>query len=116
MLIGANPSINYNRAHDEATKKFYAGLLRFAGKVPDVAVSDDRVIARLHQAADRKYLWLINPTNEPVKVTVNVTDCRALGKVYWNDGNISARNGQIQAEIPALDGVTAELDQTPSCT
>lgn len=116
LLIGAIPSVNYGRAHDEATKKFYAGLLQFAGKVPDVTVSDHRVIARLHQAENRKYLWLINPTKEPVEVTATVTDCCALGKVYWNNGSISARNGQILAEIPALDGVVAELDQGPSRT
>lgn len=109
LLIGANPSINYNCVHDEATRDFYAWLLQFAGKAPDITVSDHRIIARVHQNGGRKYLWLVNPTADLITATIRVTGCGALGKVFWNDGRISAEEGTIQAEIPALNGMAAEL-------
>ena len=63
----------------------------------------------MHQNGGRKYLWLVNPTADLITATIRVTGCGALGKVFWNDGRISAEEGTIQAEIPALNGMAAEL-------
>ena len=51
---------------------FFASLLGFGGQAQHVRCSDARVKARLHNGDGGLYLWVANPTRQPVPVVLEV--------------------------------------------
>ena len=113
-LVGTFPSIGYHQHHDAGTQNYFARLLDWAGARQHVRVSDHQVIARLHDGDGGRYLWLLNPSREPVDVTV------ALASHWPAAGDLSVRWGEataatlvdgrsVDATIPARDAVLVEL-------
>ena len=76
LLIGTFPGGAYFLHHAPETQAFFAALLDWAGVRQMARSSDRRIKARLHQGSGGTYLWVVNPTREPRKVTVAL-DARA---------------------------------------
>jgi beta-galactosidase len=78
LLIGTMAGAGYAaHADDFSAAGFFASLLQF-GETPQqqhVTSSDARVKARVHAGAGGLYLWVANPTREPVPVELNVREC-----------------------------------------
>lgn len=94
LLIGTFPGGSYVKSQSADTKKFFAGLLEWAGVSQRVIVSDTQVQVRLHEGAGGKYLWVVNPTRGPKDVTIQVTDSGVkAGKDLWG-GKQATMNGK----------------------
>jgi beta-galactosidase len=70
---------------DDRSPAFFADVLAWAGKTQAAAVSDPRVIARLHDGEGGAYLWVANPKRQDIPVRVQLseawgpfTECRTL--------------------------------------
>ena len=113
-LVGTFPSIGYHQHHDPGTQNYFARLLDWAGARQHVRVTDHRVIARLHDGDGGRYLWLLNPSREPVHVTVSLAPhWPAAGdlSVRWGEATaVTLVDGRsVDATIPARDAVLVEL-------
>ena len=78
-LIGTMPSYGYATHQEDRSAVFFAELLSFAGKGQHVRCSlrspttssygsEPRVKARIHDGAGGTYLWVANPTRQPLPV------------------------------------------------
>ncbi|MEJ7609108.1 MAG: hypothetical protein WKF37_23260 [Bryobacteraceae bacterium] len=72
LLIGSFPGGGYFLHHTPGTKNFFSGLLPWAGIRQKLAVTVPAVKARLHQGAGGTFLWVLNPSRTPQKVTVRL--------------------------------------------
>ncbi|WP_349331872.1 beta-galactosidase [Actinopolymorpha sp. B9G3] len=113
-LVGTFPSVGYHRHHAQGTRSYFARLLDWAGQRQRVRVSDSRVTARVHDGAGGRYLWLLNPTREPVRVTATLAaTAKAVGEleVLWGGGESAVLVDQhsIDVQLPARDAVVVEL-------
>ncbi|MCJ7739331.1 MAG: beta-galactosidase trimerization domain-containing protein, partial [Anaerolineae bacterium] len=54
-------------------RALFQSLMTWAGKRPDVQVSDPLVIARLHAGGGGSYLWIANPTRRDRQVQVKLS-------------------------------------------
>ncbi|SDS64223.1 beta-galactosidase [Actinopolymorpha singaporensis] len=113
-LVGTFPGAGFGRHHDQGTRSYFARLLEWAGVRQLVRVSESRVIARVHDGEGGRYLWLLNPGHEPVRVTAtlaaHVPGSSGLS-VRWGDparvGLVDGRS--VDATIGARDAVLCEV-------
>jgi beta-galactosidase len=67
-LIGTMPGAGYAKHQEGKSAAFFAELLQFAGKQQHVRCSEPRVTARIHDGVGGTYLWVANPTRQPLPV------------------------------------------------
>ncbi len=72
LLIGSFPGAGYFKHHSTETRKFFAGLLEWAGVTQQVTSSEAGVQARLHTGAGGTWLWVVNPAREAKTVSVGL--------------------------------------------
>jgi hypothetical protein len=79
---GAHPGSGFKPA---VSAPFFASLLDWAGKGQHVVSSDPRIKARLHAGKGGTYLWVSNPTRQPLPVRLEIgaawgsfSSCRSL--------------------------------------
>jgi beta-galactosidase len=101
LLIGTFPGAGYFLHHSPATREFFAGLLDWAGIRRLASVDSADVKARIHQGAGSTYLWVVNPTRKPQKVTVRLDD--RFGKFS------AARDLWQESSTPKISGTTVEV-------
>jgi hypothetical protein len=86
-------------------------LLDFGGKTQHVKCSDGRVKARLHAGDSGLYLWVANPTRQPVPVRVEVGkawgDFSAARTLWGAKGTCSGCG--VELVVPARDVTVMEL-------
>ncbi|HZC27807.1 MAG TPA: beta-galactosidase [Actinopolymorphaceae bacterium] len=113
-LIGTFAGAGYDRHRDIGTRDYFARLLGRAGLRQHVRVSDSRVIARLHAGDGGRYLWLLNPAREPVRVTATLAPSwEPIEKVrpHWGTAaDVSLVDGRsLDASVPARDAIMVQL-------
>jgi beta-galactosidase len=117
-LIGTMPGYGYAlhggakgnyQAPPKAETAFFEGILAFVGQTPRVHVTDQRIIARLHQGAGGTYLWIANPKRQDIPVRVEITgeNYAAVSAILgppaaWN-------NGALCLTAPARQVIIYEL-------
>ncbi len=73
-LLGTMLGAGYS-AHPESPKPlFFRELLEWAGIEQHAWVSDPRVIARPHDGDGGTYLWVANPSHQPLPVRIRLSD------------------------------------------
>ena len=113
-LVGTFPSVGYHRHHDQGTGSYFARLLDWAGRRQRVRVTDPRLTARLHDGDGGRYLWLLNPSREPVRATVTLAPAEkdhSDVRVRWGAAAAASvvDGHSLDVRIPARDGVVVEL-------
>jgi beta-galactosidase len=109
LLLGTMPGAGFF-AHpdDTSTAAFFASLL---AEQPAVASSDARIKARLHAGSGGLYLWVANPTREPIPVHLDVRECvgdfTAARTLWGASAAVAARTVSLTA--PARDVSVLEL-------
>ena len=73
-LIGTMPGFGYAAHPENRLPAFFADLLRFAGKQQYMKCSEPRVKARLYDGAGGTYLWVANPTRQPLPVHLELRE------------------------------------------
>jgi len=106
LLVGTHPGAGYFTHNEAGSRRYFAAVLAWAGRQARLSVSDNRVQARLHEAGDRQVLWVLNPTRQPLAVTITL-DGQAFvpGRTYWGEGGATGGN---QIRLSARDVLIAE--------
>jgi beta-galactosidase len=111
-LIGTFPGAGMLRHPTEDSRRFFAGLLAWAGKTAQVAVDDRRVTARLHDGEGGTYLWVVNPSRQAATVRVEVSQrwgpFRAAHLV-WGDAEPHVEGRRIAQSVGARDATILRL-------
>lgn len=104
----AHPSSGFTAA---LSTPFFASLLDWAGIGQHVVCSDPRVKARLHTGKGGTYLWVANPTRQPLPVRLELssrwgsfTTCRSL----WGAQAV-CHDTTVELTAPARDMSILEL-------
>jgi beta-galactosidase len=111
-MIGAGHAAHGGTKNQPAlAKPFFASLLDFGGVAQHVKSSDSRVKARLHAGDGGRYLWVANPTRQPVPVRLEVGE--AWGPVkgtrtLWG-AEAKSCDGALEVVTPARDVTVLEL-------
>ena len=93
-------------------KRFFADLLKWAGRTQRVTSSDPRIVARLHTGEGSRVMYVVNTERQDINTELNVspswgsvTQCRIL----FGDNRPTVKGGIITATILARDGLVIEL-------
>jgi beta-galactosidase len=115
LLLGSFPGGGYFLHHTEGTKAFFAGLLPWAGIRQKVSVNAPEIKARLHQGPGGTYLWVLNPSRSPQKVSIRLdreTGPFTRGRDTWQKSNAVKITGQ-QVEVSVEDRNAAVIELLP---
>ncbi len=84
MLVGTHPSVGYYRNSAPEGLKYFAECFTFTGKTQHTTSNNPHVQIRLHEAGDRRYLWIVNPTRAEQSGTLVLGGKAAKpGKTFW---------------------------------
>jgi len=73
LLVGTMPGYGYKKTQNDPTRKWFADLLAWAGRMPMVRVNRPAgVIGRLWQSAQGMFLWVVNQNKSATTVTLTV--------------------------------------------
>jgi len=93
-LIGTMPGTGYSNHQDVGTRDFYQALLDWAGILPWVRATDERLITRLHVGSTADFVWVVNSSHDDVESLLEFPDRRGL------TGNLATLWGSLdQVEI-----------------
>lgn len=111
-LVGTMPGAGYDGGGGHWPIRFFAEALAFAGAEQHVRCSDPRVKARLHDGEGGTYLWIANPTRQPIPVRLELADawgpfasaCSLWGAEAAVDGRtVSLTAGARDVAVVRLD-------------
>jgi len=111
-LIGTMPGSGHATHPGSGSSVFFVDLLRFAGKQQHVRCSNPRVKARLHNGAGGTYLWVANPTRQPLRVHLELGESWgpfSSGRSLWgaealvNGRTITLTAGARDVAVLALE-------------
>jgi beta-galactosidase len=100
-LLGTMAGAGYAAHPADRSPAFFAETLAWAGKVQHVVCSEPRVKARLHAGEGGVYLWVANPTRQPLPVRLTLSEdwgpyssCESL---WGSEAEVSARTVILDA-------------------
>jgi len=100
-LLGTMAGAGYAAHPDDQSPAFFADVLRWAGKTQHVACSEPRVKARLHAGDGGVYLWVANPTRQPLPVRLTLSEnwgpFPSCERVWGSDAEVSGRTVTLTA-------------------
>lgn len=108
LLVGTNPGIAYFKESNADNLRYFADVLTWAGRTPQVRLSNPVLQARLHEGPEGRILWVLNPSRETQQSSVTLDGGEAsFGKAYWSSQGASASGSAIT--IPARDALVVRL-------
>jgi beta-galactosidase len=112
LLVGTHPGVGYFRAGDDDGQAYFAGLLRWAGRVPKVISSNGEVKARLHEGEDGRFLWLVNSarTDQPVRVEISGSPVRSAVALWPAGEGADAPSVRFEEATGVLHAVVGARD------
>lgn len=110
LLIGSSPGYGYAEAWPESGRKFADYVLLWTGQQQLVRCDNPIVAVRLHEGSGR-FIWMINGSKESQKVQVSLNKSWHTERVMalWGTEYCISDQCEINADIPALDGLVLEL-------
>lgn len=111
-LIGSFPGYGYYSSQDSETKKFFADLLNWAGKIQLVTSSNPRIVARLHTSDQSSFLWVVNSARKNVLTELRITPHRGpfkSGRICTGDTSAEVNGRTVKTNVPARQAVLIEL-------
>ena len=112
LLIGTFPGAGYAKHHGAAEKAFFAGLLPWANREPQLRTDNPAVQARLHAGAGGRYLWVVNPTRKAAQVTVSVQGAPAgftSAEDVWGGTAVSVAGRKVSVTVGARDAAVVAV-------
>jgi beta-galactosidase len=95
---------------DVASRQFFANLLRWAGKTPNIQVNDERITARIHYGEGGTYLWVVNPTWETLDVELTLSN--AWGPFYNSNSQLLWGQSPLEVDGRKIEVVVRGRDAT----
>ena len=111
-LMGTCPGLGYWQGADTATKRFFAGILEWAGKEPWVRCSSSQTTTRLHMGNGGTYLWIVNNDRAEAKGHFDLAEHAvsfSACEVLWGGSSPSLKGRRITATIAGFDGLVMRL-------
>jgi beta-galactosidase len=100
-LLGTMAGAGYAAHPDDRSPAFFADVLLWAGKTQHVVCREPRVKARLHAGIGGTYLWVANPTRQPLPVRLTLSDAWgpfSASESLWGPGaEVSGRTVTLTA-------------------
>lgn len=110
LLIGTNISYCYYKNPGRMSCAVFSKLLDFAGISQAVKTSDREIIARIHQKADKRYLWILNPSASDKKTVITCNNLKEYGNIYWSGGSVERVEGnRLYLTVNARDGIILSI-------
>lgn len=110
LLIGTFPGGGYFRTHSASTRKFFAGLLEWAGVRQRVRTDDPEIRARLHQGPGGTYLWVVNPTRQTRTAKLTLPSAYREASDLWQDsGKPSVAGNVVTATVEDRNAAVIRL-------
>nr|WP_274653349.1 beta-galactosidase trimerization domain-containing protein [Paenibacillus humicola] len=114
LLIGTFPSAGYYHHADENSRSFFAGVLAWGGKKPEVAITGDGVYTRLFEKPGGGiFLWILNPGKAAIDANLSLSEelgSFRLGRVLWGQCRNNMNRNCIRVKVPPKDGILLELE------
>ena len=73
-LVGTFPGYGYGRKTSAESGVFFRDLISWGGKQPHVRCKDDRLICRIHQSDNHRFLWVVNSTRKTLSAQLTLSD------------------------------------------
>ena len=111
-LVGTVPGYGYDRHPDQASRKFFSNILLWAGKEQHVRLEDSRLTARLHHGEGGTYLWVTNPTKEPLSTRLEFSETWGPfqgGEVLWGEDCPDVGGRVVTVTVPKRDALVMRL-------
>lgn len=113
-LIGTFPGWRYFQQPTEDGRRFFAGLLDWAGKTPHLRVeaSEPTVVARLHAGDSGTFLWIVNHAAAPQPVAVELGDAWgpfAAARTHWGAREATVEGRRVALVVAGRDAVVLHL-------
>jgi beta-galactosidase len=103
LLIGTNPSVAYFQTDGASNGDLFAEVLKWAGTIRHVTLSNKDLYARVHDGDKGSFVWLVNPTRSAQNTELrfgNTALSLAKGSVSW-PADTNYDGGTIS--VPARD-------------
>lgn len=111
-LVGTMCGAGYAAHPEDRSPAFFADALAFAGRQPHVRCSEPRVTARLHDGDGGTYLWVANPTREPLHARLELSEAWgpfASGRVLRGP-EVAVDGRSVSLAAPARDVAVIGLE------
>ncbi len=110
-LVGTHPGAGYLKFKSPASREFFASILKWAGKEPNIRRTGDLTV-RLHDGPGGTYLWIVN--NKAKAEELDITLASKWGvvrntEILWGEQPLEVRGNGIHAVVGPLDAVVARL-------
>jgi beta-galactosidase len=110
LLIGTFPGAGYYLHHSADAKAFFAGLLKLADVTPRLHTDNAAVQARLHSGSGGNYLWVVNPSRQPQKVTVSAAGLPIQSaEAIWGASPAEISGQNVTVTVPPRDAAVIAL-------
>ena len=104
------PGYGYHPHADEATRRWFASLLRRAGKLPEARMPyNGEVTIRLWSGNGEKYAWIFNFADIEQSVEVEFRDEIGTPVLLRGSKLECAKDGRITVRIPKKDAAIVKL-------
>jgi beta-galactosidase len=111
LLIGTYPSVSYYKDPGEANRRFFRDILAWGGAGQAIRVSQIEITARLFDGEGGRFLWILNPAKQDLRVQVDLLRLESVvvKRIVWGDAEPELENNSILLTVPAQDAVVLEL-------
>lgn len=110
LLIGSMPGYGYQHRPDEASRRWFASLLRVAGKLPRAEMPyNEKVTARFWQNDGETYLWVLNFADQPQEVEVLLRDEVAEATALRGEAALQAGENALLLQVEGRDAAVIKL-------
>ena len=112
LLLGSSPGAGYARHPGGEARRFFQGLLEWAGVEQNVRTTAPLVHARLHVGQGGTYLWVVNPTREPRSSTLRLASCYPefqAGMDVWQGQTVAISDREIAVVVEDRNAAVVSL-------
>jgi beta-galactosidase len=110
LLVGTSPALAYQQTQDAANKAYFNWVADFCGIKPEAQTDNAALALRISAKGDRRYVWVINPSDTRQEAVIRFKTPINCFKPYWMGGEAQAKDGhQVQVRVGAKDALVAQI-------
>src|SRR5262249_11743029 len=110
LLVGTHPGAGYFKNSGASNRRYFAEVFSWTGKTQHVRLSNQAMQARLHTGEGGRVLWVVNPTRDTHRATVELAQQHGvleLGRAHWAGEGAHAQGNEVV--VPPRDVLVVRL-------
>jgi beta-galactosidase len=110
LLAGTHPGVGYFKSSNASNRRYFAEVFSWTGKTQHVRLSNQAMQARLHAGEGGRVLWVVNPTRETQRATVELAPQHGVlefGGARWAGEGAQAQGNEVA--VPPRDVLVVRL-------